>query len=644
MGDSGPAGDLAQGKRLGASLTDQGESGVEQFLFKIAMMIRAKWRHLRKRARNVDIRNIRANVDDVNMRFPAYPSCFSNPSTTRSGSNQLAGPWDVIVIGSGIGGLATAALLSRYGGKRVLVLERHYAAGGYTHVFRRHGYGWDTGLHYIGQVQSETSQVRKAFDLISNGQLQWNAMPDVYDRFEIAGRKYEFPSGKERFVEQLKAYFPTESEAIDRYAEAVQAAAATTQLYFAEKAVPRPIAFLFGGLMRAPLMRWAKRTTAEVLAGFTENQELIGLLTGQWGDYGLPPGQSSFAIHAIIANHYLEGASYPVGGAGRIVETIFPVIEESGGAIVINAAVDEILVENGRATGVRMADGRELRAPVVVSDAGARNTFERLLRSNDRTLRAVTEQIQAVPPSMGHVCLYVGLKETAAALGMSGTNIWIYPSPNHDTNLERFLSDPKAELPAVYISFPSAKDPDFERRHPGRSTVEVITFTPYRWFERWQDTSWRRRGPDYDTFKAELANRLLKELIRQVPSLSGKIDYMELSTPLSTRHFMNYQRGEMYGLSCTRDRFRLRCLTPKTRIRRLYLTGQDVACLGITGALFGGFLTASAILGRNLMRELDKSERKPRPKAISPEQTAGNVADKAELLNSGWRQLIAHYA
>jgi all-trans-retinol 13,14-reductase len=118
------------------------------------------------------------------MKYPAYPSCFINPAT----SGAFAGSWDAIVIGSGIGGLATAALLSRFAHKKVLVLERHYTAGGYTHVFQRKGYDWDVGLHYIGQVRKESSQARKAFDLITNGQLQWSSMPDVYDRFAIAGR------------------------------------------------------------------------------------------------------------------------------------------------------------------------------------------------------------------------------------------------------------------------------------------------------------------------------------------------------------------------------------------------------------------------------------------------------------------------
>jgi all-trans-retinol 13,14-reductase len=536
-----------------------------------------------------------SNVDSVNIKYPSYQHQSFNDS------------WDVIVMGSGIGGLATAALLSSYAEKRVLVLERHYTAGGYTHVFHRPGYEWDIGLHYIGEVQDATSTVRKAFQQITGGQLEWEPMPDIYDRFIIGDRAYEFVSGVERFRARLHDYFPRESSAIDRYLRALQSAAEATQLYFAEKAIPRPIAFLLGGLMRGPWMRWAKRTTADVLNSFTRNEELIGLLTAQWGDYGLPPRQSSFGLHAIVANHYLKGASYPIGGASRIAETIVPVIERGGGKIVVNSEVAEVLLEGSKAIGVRMSDGRELRAPIVVSDAGARNTFDRLLPGSDGTHRKVAEQIRSIPPSQAHLCLYVGVKESAANLGIAGTNIWIHPTPDHDANLKKFETDPKTAFPSVYISFPSAKDPDFERRHPGRATMEVITFVPYRWFQRWQDNKWRRRGADYDAFKQELSSRLQEELVRQVPALAGKIDYTELSTPLSTRHFMNHQQGEMYGLSGTPERFRLRCLTPRTPIRQLYLTGQDVASLGVTGALFGGVLTACAILGRNLMGAIAKS-------------------------------------
>ena len=135
---------------------------------------------------------------------------------------KLAETWDAIVIGSGIGGLTAAVLLGAHAGKRVLVLERHYEAGGFTHTFHRPGYEWDVGLHYIGQMQDERSAVRRAFDHVTAGRVQWQPMPEIYDRFIIEGRTFDFAAGLERFREGLRESFPGEIRAIDRYIAAVR--------------------------------------------------------------------------------------------------------------------------------------------------------------------------------------------------------------------------------------------------------------------------------------------------------------------------------------------------------------------------------------------------------------------------------------
>ena len=220
---------------------------------------------------------------------------------------------DAIVIGSGIGGLAAAALMARHAGKRVLVLERHYAAGGFTHVFHRPGWEWDVGVHYVGQVGDPHSQVRAMFDEITEGRLTWNAMPDVYDRIRIADRSYDFVTGAERFRARMQEYFPQERQAIAGYVQQVREAAGASAMYFAEKALPAALASLAGPLLRGRFLRHARQTTAVALARLTANRELVAALTGQWGDYGLPPAASSFGIHALIAEHYFDGAFYPAG-------------------------------------------------------------------------------------------------------------------------------------------------------------------------------------------------------------------------------------------------------------------------------------------------------------------------------------------
>jgi all-trans-retinol 13,14-reductase len=512
------------------------------------------------------------------------------------------GHYDAIVVGSGIGGLTAAALLSRYGHKRVLVLERHYRAGGYTHSFSRKGYDWDVGVHYIGQL-GQRSTLRAMFDRLSDGAIQWAKLPEVYDRIVVGDRSYDLVSGKDRFVQSLSAAFPGKADVIARYVDLVRQTAKESSTFFLSRALPAPLGFLASRLSlmgQGHFRDVAARTTLDVLKDLTDDTELLAVLTGQYGDYGLPPAQSSFAMHATLVSHYLGGAWYPVGGAERIAQGIAPGIEAAGGHIATSAEVKSIDVEGGRAVGVTLDDGTVLRAPLVISDAGVTNTFGRLLPKSSAPA-AWTQPLSSVPPSSSWYALYLGFQHTDAELGLDGTNLWIYPDAHHDENVARFQGDPTAPFPMVYASFPSAKDPDFPRRHPGRATVDLITMARWEWTEKWQATSWQKRGADYDAHKVEVTERLLEVLYQQRPQLRGKVDHAELSTPLSAAHFGGFGRGELYGIDHSPARYTLP-LRPKTPIPGLFLTGVDVAVCGVGGGLMGGVLSASAILGPLALR------------------------------------------
>ena len=524
--------------------------------------------------------------------------------------HPVTGDYDAIVIGSGIGGLASAAMLAKHGGKKVLVLERHYTPGGYTHAFHRPGYDWDVGVHYIGDV-APGSTVRKVFDDISDSRIQWADMGEVYDRVIIGSDTYDLPKGRRTLRAMLVSRFPAEEAAIDGYFEAVHAAVSASMPFQAAKTLPGPIQAASGPLLRRNFARWADRTTREVLEELTSDQRLIAVLTAQFGDYGLPPAESSFAMHALVANHYFRGGYYPVGGSGVIAESIIPVIERAGGLVLINAEVAQVVVEDGRAVGVEMAaDGRVIRAPIVISDAGVLNTFAKLLAHDVAERAGLLEGLTQVSPSMAHLCLYLGFEETAEALDLPKHNLWIYPNEDYEQTIHDSLHDPEAPLPMVYVSFPAAKDPDFARRHPGRATVDVITAAPYAWFEQWEGSRWKHRDAEYDAFKARLAERMMEALFEQMPQLRGKVTYFEISTPLTTAHFAGYSRGELYGLDHTPQRFRQGFLKPATPIPGLYLTGQDIVSCGVAGALFGGVLTATTLLRGALMTTMATSAAK----------------------------------
>ena len=117
--------------------------------------------------------------------------------------------WDAIIIGSGIGGLTSARLLAD-AGKKVLVLEKHFKFGGYTHTFKRNNYEWDVGIHYVGEVHKPWSMIQKLFDLVSDNELKWSQMDENYDRMIFPDRHYDFTSPKEKFIDSMIFNFPKE--------------------------------------------------------------------------------------------------------------------------------------------------------------------------------------------------------------------------------------------------------------------------------------------------------------------------------------------------------------------------------------------------------------------------------------------------
>ena len=503
-----------------------------------------------------------------------------------------------------MGGLTTAALLSELGWK-VCVLEQHYTAGGFTHSYERNGYEWDVGVHYIGEVGAATRS-RKMFDFLSSGNLKWAPMDAEYDRFYIGDRVFNAIAGKQEFRDNLVRQFPNETRAIDEYMGLLDRSGDALSAF----GISRGMSPLLRRLA-SPWLTWKtrgafRRRTWDVLSELTSDPDLIATLCGQWGDMGMPPKRSPFMAHAVIARHYLYGGYYPVGGSWRIAETIIPKIQASGGEVFTYARVENILVEDGKTTGVEMKDGHRIDCSCVISSAGVDNTFNHLLPRDVTESTGYRRRMQKVEPSVAHLGVYVGLKGNAQELGLPRTNFWIYPSNDYESALDGFMEDPNAAFPIVYISFPSAKDPDYENRHPGTSTIEIVAPAPYEWFAKWNDATWGKRGEDYESFKDALGERLLEYVYEKLPQLRDKVDYYEVSTPLSTNWFGGYQRGELYGLAHTSERMNQDWLRPKTRIPGLWLTGQDVVTCGVTGAMMAGLITTVSMVGTRKMAPLLK--------------------------------------
>ena len=178
----------------------------------------------------------------------------------RYNKENLKGFYDSIIIGSGLGGLTTAALLSKKGHK-VLVLERHYTAGGFTHVYSRKGFEWDVGLHYIGKVHDPSSPLRMLFDEITDGQLGWHKMDPVYDKIVIGKEEFSFVEGLSNFKLKMIEYFPKEKRAITEYINLVKKVNLASKSYFIKKTLPRWLRFFLSPFMGRVFLKYAKKTT-----------------------------------------------------------------------------------------------------------------------------------------------------------------------------------------------------------------------------------------------------------------------------------------------------------------------------------------------------------------------------------------------
>jgi all-trans-retinol 13,14-reductase len=524
--------------------------------------------------------------------------------------------YDAIIIGSGLGGLTTANFLARHG-KKVIIFERHDVPGGFTHTFKRKGFEWDVGVHYVGQVGDKKSLMRHLFDYVTDSKLHWESMGKVYDRAIIAGDAYDFVPGLENQTAQLLKTFPTEEVAIKKYFKLIKSFGMSSGLFFGERSMPWFLSATVGFFMRRSFLKRARKTTYEVLRSVTNNEKLISVLCSQCGDYGLPPKKSSFAIHAGLVDHYLGGGSYPVGGASSIANNILSGIESRGGKLILDAETESIVSENGKVTGVKLKNGDFIRATQVISNAGARNTFTHLWPKNEKLPERIVEGLKLIKPSIAHVCLYVGLNASDEELKLPKNNFWIYDSYDFDNENDTRTKLSSTDPLLTYISFPSAKDTDWAKIHPNKATVQIIAPCPYEWVAQWQDQKWMKRSAEYSQFKSEWEKSLLDKLIKIMPQIEGHVVHCEVSTPLSTRHFSNYGSGEIYGLEHTPQRLRARWLRAHTPIKGLFLTGQDIVMVGVGGALFSGVITAIAVLKKNVMWPVIKKKLFGSPNALA---------------------------
>ena len=518
-------------------------------------------------------------------------SKIKNFNKVRYSKKWLNKDFDAIIIGSGIGGLSTGGFLAK-AGKRVLVLEQHYEAGGTMHTFDMKGIEHETGIHYIGEIEKNRAFINSICSFaIQWEKMGWEGENNIYDEIIIGNKHYEFPSGKQNLINYLIKLFPNEKKGIIKYFEMVNEAV-KQNLHFVFKVFNNNFIRNLAKYIQPKYYEYCTITLKSVLDNLFKDEELKAVLAGQFGDHGLIPEEANFFIHACVVNHYLEGGYYPRKGPSIISESICKFIFEHGGAVLVGKEVEEILIENNKAYGIKMKNGDEIISNNIISGAGVRTTFTKLV--NQPT--SYDNLINKIDRSATYLYCFINLQGSPDELDLKSRNYWIYPHNNYKKAMDDILNNPfEAEQPC-FIGFSCKKDRDW--MHKDQSNAIILGAVKKELFNDWENEKCTNRSDKYKELKNKLGKRLIDEsLLRYFPQLKNKISYFEVGTPLTNNFYFNYVNGESYGLKM--DTYRSienDLLRPKTEIENLYLTGQDICTMGFTGALLGSVICSNVVV------------------------------------------------
>ena len=510
---------------------------------------------------------------------------------------------DAVVVGAGIGGLVAASLLAGRG-LSVLVLDRHSVAGGNATIFRRRGYEFDVGLHYVGGCHAGGA-LPSVLAAAGAGAVRFLELdPEGYDELLLPDLRLAVPRGLERWRERLVAAFPSERRGIDRYLRLLAQMKRSLDVWH------RPGALLAQSLRSPLLARWSLSSFAAFLRTCTRDRALAAALAAQHVGYALPPSRASTLVGAGIALHYLEGAWYPRGGGQALADALADAIRARGGRVALRTGARRILVERGRVQGVELDDGRVVRAPVVVSNADLKATLLQLV--GDTALRPATARrahryAMAAPLGVA----YVGLRGDLRAAGQPPRNAWVLPELDLEAEYAQAAAGRMPERPGLFVTIASLKDPQHESLAPaGVTNVQLMGVAPSA-PEAWgvgegevADGSYRRH-PVYRERKREYGERLLAVATQLWPDLAGRVEYLDVSTPLTHRRYTGSTGGTGYGLAATPGQMLWRRPGARTEIAGLYLCGASCRSgHGIVGAALSGVFAAAAVLPGRLAVEV----------------------------------------
>ena len=499
--------------------------------------------------------------------------------------------YDAVVIGSGIGGLTAAAFMAK-GGMRPLVLEQHFAPGGNAQTFRRKRmFDFDVGLHYIGDCGPGGFFPTMLEQLGIADRVEFVPMDqDGFDTLLLPDMKFRVPAGWDRYRERLKAAFPQEAQAIDRYIDFLRMVAG-----YAPPAGREP-------LKEVLTKPWSQRTLGEVFDAVEASHGLRHVLGAQCALYASPWSKAPVGMHAMVTEHYMRGAYFIRGGGRPLVEGLVHVIQKGDGEVRLRQRVKRIVVEDGKAVGVELAKGGEVRAPLVVSNADAKRTFLEMV-GEQHLSPALAQRLKDYRMALPLFVIYLAMEVDPSELGFTATNLFLIPAYDLEEQYAACCEGRIPDKPSIYVSIASLKDPSSSNLAPsGYSNLQIMAVAPA------QPQSWGvaqgpasggryRHTPAYEACKHEMERRMLAVVEEMLPGFIRKVVWQECATPLTQERFTLSTGGTSYGLEHTLDQYMAARVPLQTELPGLWMVGANtIFGHGIVGCMMSGRAAANMIL------------------------------------------------
>ena len=488
--------------------------------------------------------------------------------------------YDAIVVGSGIGGLTTAALLAR-AGRSVLVVERHDRVGGYAHSFRRGRYLFDSAVHLVGGCEPVDFE---------GGGLIHSLLTTlgVRDRCDFAridpcyaavypGSVVRAPCSIEGFVQVHSEGDHTRAKALRQLLQECLDIREETRR---ASQLPSPFGVITDARRFPNLLRYRRATLAQVLDAQLDSPELKALVATLWPYLGLPPSRVSFLYFANMLMSYLtDGAFYCRGSFQRFADALATAITRNGGEILLKSCVRRIRVEGGRACGVVLEHGQRIDSPLVLSNADATQTVEELVGPQAFPARYVAS-LRRMKPSLSSFIVHA-----AASLPLSGRDTchetFLYSSFDHDQAHQSSLAGDPSWLS---VTVPTLADPGLAP--VGQHLLILTTLVPHA-----AESHWRKA-------KTRLTARMLEIAARRFPGLGERLEFVESGTPRTLERYTRNTSGALYGWELSPAQVGSGRLAGATPIPGLRLVGHwTQPGGGVYGVVSSGIITARSVLG-----------------------------------------------